>query len=804
MKQTILCLIVSLFIVNQSFTQNKITGSVKDEQTKEGLVEATIYISDLKIGTTTDSLGNYILENIPNGIYLLEIKYIGYKDRIERVKIIQSQTLDFTLASAVSELNAVVVTAMTHATELKYSPLVIKTVDKLALNQNAATNLIDGLKNIPGVSQITSGAAISKPMIRGLGYNRVITLYDGIRQEGQQWGDEHGIEIDEYAIDRVEIVKGPGSLMYGSDGIAGVLNFISPKSPQLGLVKTQFVTNYQTNNNLFGYSLSNAGNKKDVQWLARLSQKSAGNYQNTYDGKVYNSGFDERDGGLYLGINKNWGFSHLTFNSFNTSLAITEGVRDSLGMFTFEKPTGLGTTKEVTATTADLKGIHIGFPRQKVNHLRLISNNYFVLKKGSINLDLGLQNNKRREFGDVLHPQNTALFFDLTTLNYSARYNFAEQNGWETSVGTSGMQQTNVNKGLEFLIPNYSLFDVGGFVFTQKNFDKKLHFAAGLRFDNRHVKTEELFLDSLERPTAVKDGTTELKFLNIQKNYNSYTGSVGLSYQITDKQTLKLNVSQGFRAPNIAEIASNGVHEGSFRYEYGNPELKSEVSRQIDIAYFLNTDHVTIELTPFANFISNYIFSEKLISKNGSDSIPDPLNPTPAFQFTQGNARLIGGEIYFDLHPHPFDWLHIENAFSFVNAIQLNQPENKRNLPFIPAAKYRGELKAQFKTLGKRLSEVYAKFAVDYYFPQNRIYVAYETETATAAYTLLSVGFGANIQGFKRKDFCSLYISGENLGDVAYQSHLSRLKYAPENAATGRFGVYNMGRNVSVKAVFSF
>jgi iron complex outermembrane recepter protein len=802
MKQTIIAFIFLLSVVNQCFTQNKITGSVKDGLTKEGLIEATIYINDLKIGATTDSIGNFSFDNIPKGSYLFEVKYIGYKDRIERIKIDSSQAFDFTLTSAVSELNAIVVTAMTHATELKHSPLVIKAVDKLSLLQNASTNLIDGLKNIPGVSQLTSGAAISKPMIRGLGYNRVITLYDGIRQEGQQWGDEHGIEIDEYAIDRIEIVKGPGSLMYGSDGIAGVLNFISPKAQQLGNVKTEFVSNYQSNNNLLGYSLSNAGNKNGVQWLARLSQKAAGNYQNRFDGKVYNSGFKELDGGLFLGINKPWGFAHITVNSFNSKLGITEGSRDKLGKFTFQTPDGIGGTKEESATENDLNGYNIGFPHQKIRHTRLISNNYLLLKKGSLNIDVGVQNNTRREFGDVLEPNNTALFFDLTTFNYSVRYNFEEKKGWESSVGLSGMQQSNVNKGLEYLIPNYSLFDVGGFAFLQKNFDKKWTFAAGLRFDNRNIQAQKLLLDSLERPTTVENKTTELKFPAFQKNYNAYTGSIGLSYQINAKQTLKLNVSQGFRAPNIAEIGSNGVHEGSFRYEYGNPDLKSEVSRQVDIAYFLNTDHLTFELTPFANFISNYIFSEKLTSSSGGDSIPTPSVPVAAYKFTQGNARLLGSEIYVDFHPHPFDWLHIENAFSFVEARQLNQPDSTKYLPFIPAAKYRSELKAQFKTVGRRLSDAYIKFAIDHYFAQNHIFAAYQTETATAAYTLLSMGFGANIKAYKKKDFLSLYINVENLGDVGYQSHLSRLKYTPENTATGRTGVYNMGRNVSVKAVF--
>ena len=803
MKIKIIYTIVAfVFAIKTVVAQNKISGNIKDEQTKEILSGVLIYINDLKTGATTDKEGNFKLENIKTGTYLFEISLIGYKKSVKRIFIGNDTLVSFLISESVSELNEVVITAVSRSTELKLSPIIIKPIDVGDLNENSSTNLIDALKNVPGLNQITTGAGISKPTIRGLGYNRVISLYNGIRQEGQQWGDEHGIEIDEYSIDRIELVKGPGSMMYGSDGIAGVLNFISPKAPPVGQIKTQLISNYQSNNNLIGYSLSNAGNKKGIQWLGRFSNKFAGNYQNKYDGKIYNSGFQEYNGSLFLGVTKKWGYSHLNLSTFNSSLNMVEGDRDSLGQFVFATPDGSGSTKEVSATSTDLSGYKIGFPHQQVYHLRVLSNNYFILRKGTINLDLGFQNNKRKEYGDVLNPNDMALFFDLNTFNYNLRYNLEELKGWETSFGGSGMQQNNYNKGLEFLIPEYSLFDVGGFVFTQKTFNK-ITLAGGLRFDNRNINTHKLILDSLETPVSVEDSTTNLKFDAFTKNYNSYSGSIGLSYQINKKSTIKFNLSRGFRAPNIAEISSNGKHEGTLRYEYGTADLKSEVSHQIDLAYFLNSDHVTFEFTPFTNFISNYIFSGKLTSAFGGDSIPDLTVPTPAYKFTQGDATLIGGEIYLDIHPHPFDWLHIENSFSYVEARQNNQADSTKYLPFIPAPKYRGELKAQFKKVGKNLANFYIKFGVDYFFKQDKIFSAFGTETETPSYTLLSAGLGANVKAFNRPNFMSIYISAENLADAAYQSHLSRLKYAPNNPLTGRNGVYNMGRNMSLKLIFN-
>ncbi|MBX2932563.1 MAG: TonB-dependent receptor [Chitinophagaceae bacterium] len=789
-------LVVLMFSTANLYAQLNILGNVKDATTNKPLNGASIYLPELKIGTISDTNGNFSITNLKKGTYLLQITFTGYKTLSKKIDLLSNTTLNLLMESSAKELNEVIVTGVTHATELKRNPVIVATIDKAAFRENSATNLIDALKEIPGISQISTGPNISKPVIRGLGYNRIITLNNGIKQEGQQWGDEHGIEIDEYSIDRAEIIKGPGSLLYGSDGIAGVLNFLPPKPVLNGTVKTQLLTNYQSNNNLIGYSLSNAGNKNGFQWLGRFSNKYAGNYQNKYDGKVYNSGYKEYNGNLSLGITKRWGHSSLSFNSYNTTLGIVEGERDSVGNFIFEDMLG----NEVSVSKNDLKGYTIGTPYQKVNHFSITSNNLFILNKGTIHTDIGFQQNRRREFEEAANPNEAALYLSLSTINYNIRYNVEKKNGWEASVGIGGMWQTNKNKGEEFLIPDYSLFDIGVFVFTQKTLDK-LTLAGGLRFDNRNMHTKELYLDGNGEPIAIPDANSELKFAQFNKNYYGLSGSIGLSYQSSKNATLKFNFSNGFRAPNIAELASNGKHEGAFRYEIGNQNLKPEFSHQLDLAYLLNTEHITFEVSPFINFISHYSFLEKLKDINGNDVFPDPNDPAPAFQYTSGNATLVGGEIYIDIHPHPLDWLHIENSFSYVQATQNKQSDSTKYLPFIPAPHYRGGLKVELNNVSKSISNCYIKFNVDNYFAQNKVYSAFETETPTAAYTLFSAGVGASFKAFKKKDCINVYLSGNNLTNIGYQNHLSRLKYAPENLVSGRTGVYNMGRNISLKMI---
>ena len=182
------------------------------------------------------------------------------------------------------KLNEVVVTGLTGQQKLVTSASPISVVSPKQLESQPSTNIIDAISRQPGVSQITTGSGISKPVIRGMGYNRVVVVNDGIRQEGQQWGDEHGVEIDAASVHSVEILKGPASLMYGSDALAGVIVFNSAPVLPMGEMGANVMSGYQSNNGLFDYSLNFAGNKQGFVWNTRYSGKMAHAYKNRYDG----------------------------------------------------------------------------------------------------------------------------------------------------------------------------------------------------------------------------------------------------------------------------------------------------------------------------------------------------------------------------------------------------------------------------------------------------------------------------------------------------------------------------------------
>ena len=764
-----------------------LSGKITDKVSGEALPGVSIYFPNLKTGTVTKYDGTYMIDQLPSTKLLIQISYVGYKMKSEQIDISVTTKQDFALEVSATEISEVMVTGQHTGIENNRTPSPIAIVPKTQLIQNSSSNIIDALSKVPGISQVTTGAGISKPVIRGMGYNRVVVVNDGIRQEGQQWGDEHGIEIDGNNVNRIEILKGPASLAYGSDAMAGVINMISAPTLPEGEIQGNISSNYQTNNGLIDYSANWTGHKKGFIWDTRYSNKMAHSYQNKYDGWVYNSGFRENALNTTLGINRSWGFSHLHLSLYHLKPGIIEGERDSVtGKFLKAIINPNGSTSREMATSSDFLSYQPNAPFQTIDHYKAVWNNNLYIGQSYLEATIGFQQNRRKEFAV---PDKYGLYFLLNTLNYDFKYTLPEINNWKFTYGINGMWQNSQNKGTEFLVPAYQLFDFGVFVIANKkmgNFD----FSGGIRYDIREETSKTLYLNADGVVVSSSDQNAIKRFDAFDQTFTGISGSLGATYQISETIYTKLNLSRGFRAPNIAELGSNGVHEGTQRYEIGNPDLKPETSLQLDYSIGMNTTHVSTELNLFTNRVDHFIFSNKLNDMQ--------MGRLPVFKFTEGNAHFYGGEFHIDIHPHPIDWLHIENSFSYVKATLAHQPAESHYLPFIPAPVWISDIKFEFKKLNHSLTNSYFKFGIDKTWKQNHFYAAYGTETATPGYLLLNLGAGTDVVIHGKTRF-SIYVSADNLTNVAYQSHLSRLKYSGINYVTGQTGIDNMGRNYSVK-----
>lgn len=629
------------------------------------------------------------------------------------------------------ELNAAVVSGLTGNVHLNEVAAPISLIQSVDLQARASTNIISAIAREPGVSQITTGGAVSKPVIRGLGYNRVVVVNDGIRQEGQQWGDEHGIEVDGAGVHSLEILKGPASLMYGSDAMAGVIIFHPAPVAAPGKVQGSVSTEYQGNNGLFDYSLNASGNHDGLVWDARFSDKYAHAYRNGANGWVLNSGFRERAASGMLGLNRNWGFSRLRLSYYHLTPGIIEGEDEGS------------------------VGYMPGLPFQHVYHYKAVLDNTFRLGEGRLKALFGWQQNRRQEFEES--ADEYGLFFLLNTLNYDIRYQRETAGGWKYAAGVNGMLQKSENKGEEYLIPDYRLFDAGLFATASKQLGAWV-MSGGLRGDIR-------LLHSL----ALED-----RFVDFSRSFPGVSGSIGAVRTIGENVHVRINLSRGFRAPNLSELASNGEHEGTFRYEIGNRDLKPEYSLQGDLGLDFSSRHFSGQFAVFANRIDNYIFLSKTAEGN-----------PPVFTYTSGNARLFGGEARLDFHP--IHSLHLGGTFSYVNGKQIGGTW----LPMIPAPRLLTECKYEFTHGGQLLNNAFVAVELDWNARQDHFYAVDDTETATPAYTLLNMSAGADIV-IKGKKRAGLYLIADNILDTVWQSHLSRLK---------EMGIYNMGRNITVKLV---
>jgi iron complex outermembrane receptor protein len=816
-----LILALYLLCVSTAFAQN---GSLSGRVTANNapLAHATVALSGTRHGATTNEQGYYEIKNLPAGQYTAVFSSVGYYP--ERIKATvtgdKAVALSAELKEGSSILSEVVVTGVSRATELRSNPVPIAVMTKADIDQHVNNNIIDAIiKGVPGVTAVTTGPNISKPFIRGLGYNRVLTLYDGIRQEGQQWGDEHGIEIDQYGISRAEVIKGPASLTYGSDALAGVINLIPyiPNGDE-GKLKGDFATDYHTNNGLIGSSLGISYKKSDWKYAFRITGKLAHNYQNKIDGPVYNSAFREYIASGMVRTDKKWGYSQLAATIYNNQQEIPDGSRDSLTR-KFTKQVAEGPNDDIKnrpfAPEDLLKSYAITPLHQHIQHYRIYSKNEFKLGDGVLDASIGGQQSVRREYNHPTQPQQAGLYVTLNTLNYDLRYSPPVFAGIETSFGVNGIYQTNRSKAAtDFPIPDYNLFDVGGFFFAKKTIGKT-DISGGIRYDTRNIHWDDFYVgpnaaNGFEQRVAANTPGGRLQFPNFDHNYHGISGSLGLTYNLSERLLLKANIARGYRAPNITEIGSNGLDPGAHIVYLGNRSFVPEFNLQEDLGFIAYLKDADITAEVFNNQVQNYIYQSRLDDENGNPVIIVPGNST--YQYQQSKARLYGAEFSFNLHPHNLKWFSLNNSLAYV--VGLNQNEKliaqskgaAKYLPFIPPLHIRSALAIKLQGTYGIFSKITLRAEADIYSAQNRFYALNNTETATPGYTLINTGISTTVTRKGSKPLFDLFLQADNLFDVAYQSNLNRLKYFEyyNSSPNGRLGIYNIGRNLSFKVIVPF
>lgn len=734
MKSFLTALFIGFSIV--AIGQNTLRGTVSDSHNKP-IESVTITLPELHKETLSDANGTYQFTDLPSGTFSISFSAISYTNKTVRVSLDQKET----------DLNVILEEATTHMDEMiistVFNKLQSQNVMKVEhqsvkqLQQKGAATLVEGLATIPGVAQISTGTSIGKPVIRGLSGNRVLVYSQGVRLENQQFGEEHGLGMSDAGVESVEVIKGPASLLYGSDALGGVLYFNPEKFAKpnafIGNFNQKLFSNTQGSNSTFGIKSSS----DKWKFLTRASYSTHADYKIPSGEKVTNTRFIEKDYKIGVGYSDTYYNSEFRYTYNNLNIGLPE--------------TDLENTNFRTSL----------YPKQDIDNHILSWHQKFFFRNSKLETDLGYTFNNRKELEAV---DEIALYMKLKTASYNVKYYLPKFGKMETIIGIQGLHQTNENNGAELLIPNATTKDIGGLITS--NYEWKSHtLQAGIRYDRRVISSETHGISGEEG-----------YFKAIDKTFESFNTSLGYKTKLRENLTLRLNIATGFRAPNLAELTSNGVHEGSNRYEIGNANLKNEQNLQTDLNLEYGNAHFEFFANGFYNHIKNYIF----ISPTGTS-----IDGNNVFDYVQDNTALYGGEIGIHYHPHPLDWLHFTSSFESVTG----KKDTGEYLPLIPANKFSNTIRTEFD-IQQWLKKGYALVNVDHILKQNNSSVF---ETKSNDYTLVNLGLGGNINVGKTK--FDLSLNANNLLNKTYIPHLSRLKAD---------GIPNIGRNIILGLNFNF
>jgi iron complex outermembrane recepter protein len=825
----LLYLLPTIYVRAQS-----LSGHVTDTAAHQPVAGATVYFPQLKLGALSDIKGNYKVARLPKGTYEVELEMLGYATLTKLITIQGDVKLDFALVISSASLKEVIITSLGIATTLRRAPAPVSVVTHDMFLQQSSTNVIDAIARQPGITAITTGPGVSKPEINGLGYNRVLTLFDGERQEDFQWGDEHGILIDPYAVYDAEIIRGPASLQYGANAMAGVVSLKSQPFAESGAIRGSIQSEYQTNNGLIGNSIDIGGNHNGLVWDLRGSYEAAHSYQDPHDDYVWGTAFNQDNIRGVIGLNRQWGTTRLMASTLHRQIEIPDGNRDSAtGQFEFDVPLGaqffngkyVAGSGQVFPTLANFLSYKPDISSyQLLNHDEIWWQNSIYAGAGRIGADIGYTRSVRHEIDTGNIAEENMFVHDIP---YSVKYQVeGGKSGVKLTTGFNGVYEFMKN-GPEppapyigdFEIPDYHIFDIGAYGILQKDFSN-LTLSGGLRYDVRSITGQPMYLVNYLTPEQqeVPAGTQRayVQFSAFSKTYTGFSGSIGATYQLPGRNYVKLNLAKSFRAPAINELTSNELNPGAFAYELGDIDLKPEAGYEVDVAYGNNGRDVNFEADGFYNYIDHFIFSDRLGDKNGGDSL---IHGKPAYKYTANTAIIAGVAAYFNVHPEGARWLEWDNGFTYIYSFLPGTTDSTRHVPWTPAPRLTSKLR--FKLSDKAASILkgsYFEIGLAKYWAQNDIYSAFWTELPSYAYTLYNMGIGTNFVHRKTKRIvCSLIMNCTNLMNIAYIDHTARTQYfwsyngindptnfghTPAVVTRQSEGIYNMGRNVGLKLIF--
>ena len=718
------------FLLSALLSLGGVSGTVTSS-TGAPIPDVQVSLPELRRSTTTDSLGRYAIAGVPAGTYTATFLRIGYAPVVRRlVSSGGDLTADVTMRETVVELTGIQVTASANATSALNSPQPTSVVAGDELRTAQSPTLGETLEGVAGVHSLSTGVGIGKPVIRGLTSNRVLVLDDGQRLETQQWGDEHSPNIETSNAERIEVIRGPASVLYGSDALGGVINVVQKDLPDAtgvpGFVRGDLSAAYTSGNRLGDGALSLEGASGGVGFRGSLSGRSSSDVR-TPDYVLWNSGNRAVAGNATLGTRGSWGSVSGSFSQRNEKISLTD-----------EDPAAKPTQRMATSHGRVDLALPLGAARLEVS--------------------TGYERSRRREFEDDT-TSTVALGLLSQTYLTDVHYHHTPIGAFSGLIGFSGLRNTFEKFGDETLIPPSRGSNLGFYAFEQTE-GQRFNVSFGARYDYRRLNV---------------DADTVLGLATQTRTWNSVTGNLGLLYHVSEPVALVLNVGRGFRAPSSFDLYSNGVHEGTVAFERGNPNLRTEKSINTDVALRVQSSQVSFEVGTFLNMIQDYIYTVPT-------GTVDSASGFQIYDVTQGDARLSGLEAAVQYHPTPY--LHLQGTADYVRGQNTTTDQPLPSMPPFRAtytARLEGR-RGEYLSVGgetnarqTRLDPAEAQFYADAFGG-----AGYQSQS----YTLVNVGAGWGFLAGNQT--IQIDLSLRNAFNKAYADYLSRIKTNALNPGQGR------------------
>ncbi len=746
-----------------SYAQFVVKGKITDVY-KNPLAGAHIKLANQH--SFSDVNGEFIFNELALSDYTIFVSYVGYTTFYYHFYLGDDKVFNIILKEDSLNIEEIQIHITTKTIENKQS------ISDDYIRDNFSGSLVQSLQNVSGVNVMSIGSGAGKPVIRGLGFNRVAVSVNTNKHEGQQWGADHGLEIDAFSAESIELIKGAGTIKYGSDAIGGVLNINNNEIPTKNSFATKASLLGRSVNNTIGSALDISQRKDKFFYKFKASYLDFGDFKTPTDTIVYlTRKIPIHNRRLKNTAGQEWsalGQIGYVREKYHSILTVSNN-QNKTGFFP-----GSHGIPDLNRLEDDGNYRNIEYPYQQTNHFMVQNKHQWDFEDSELSFDLTYQNNRRKE-KSLFHTHypnqeipekdtNTELDFNLNTLSFTTQYTrfFSEKH--KTDFGLQGQFQDNKIKGYSFLLPQYKRVNYGLYALHNYHYSDKFRFDLGVRYDFSEIRLEE-FYDSIlyqyltgrNYPEATAQQYAQ-RSPHLEKNFNNFNLKAGMLYRLNKNIDAHLNIGSSFRTPTAIELGANGVHHGSFRHEKGDQNINAEKGYVIDLQLSYIKINLAVNFSPYFYYFSNYIY----LKPTGEFSVLP--HSGQIYQFSQTQALLSG-----------FEWEANYTAGRFSTEIVLEYIYNKQlgnsqnyPLPFTPPLNTFAKVNYSFLEQSKLFDNTTAFVSGKYFAAQNRIA---QNEAVTPSSIVFGGGFSTVLNLYSIKPLVSVTVN--NIFDNKYFNHMS-------------------------------